>query len=203
MPRAAATLLAPLGGARQQLDGLEHDDADQRVGDALAEHPAPREAEITQVQQFVEAHEDAGVNHRGCQKRQKPRQRPGHDELRARQPHQVAYNGLGQSADAQNPARQRVLRQPGRGARQQAGGRPRRDGDIDHDDQDQIQGRGAQHQKRREPGLQHQGQRQRDDHGQRLHRGVPAGAGGAAVVSAAWGVSTTSTSSRLVKLAAG
>ena len=38
---AAAALLAPLGGAGQQLDGLEHDDADQRVGDALAEHACP------------------------------------------------------------------------------------------------------------------------------------------------------------------
>ena len=58
------------------------------------------------------------------QQQQEPRQRRGHDELGPQHAGQEADDRLGQSANAKDAARERVLDQPGDGARQQPGDRP-------------------------------------------------------------------------------
>ena len=144
--------------------------------------------------------------HRRRDEHHEARHRPRDDELRADDPGQIADDRLRQPADADDPARQRVLRQPGQRSRQQSRRRAGGQRDVDHDDEHEVErGRPADDQLRHGR-LEHQGQAQRPRSRtarSSLRRLDGPGFGASACGPGAWGVSTTSTSSRLEKSTAG
>ncbi len=106
-------------------------------------------AEMPQVQQHVEPHEHARHAARVAPKNTTNRGSDArHDELRADDAGQEPDDRLGQAADADDAARQRILDQPGQRSRQQPGRRARRQRHVDHHDQHQVDGDRAPHEKR-------------------------------------------------------
>jgi hypothetical protein len=88
----------------------------------------------------------------------KPRQRRGHDELLANHPDEEPDNRLRQPPDADHPARERVLDDPGQASREHPGGRTARERYVHNDDQYQVQRRRAADKKTRQGRLQRERQ---------------------------------------------
>src|SRR5438132_8067057 len=137
------------------------------------------------------------MEERGSEKHAKPRKRLRHDELRPDDASKKSHKRLGQPANTNDASRESILRQPRKCAGQETCHRSRHQGDIDDDHEHQIHGhRTADITSQR--GLESKRRDDCQDNPGGLHSTLPAAASRAGV-----GVTTTSTSSRLVKSTAG
>ena len=109
------------------------------------------------------------MHHGGRQEHDETRQRRGHDELLPDYTRQEAHERLGEAADANHSARQRILDDAGDAASQHAGPRAGRQRNIDDDDQHQIDGGRATNHEPREGRLQRERQSYRDQDTGDLH----------------------------------
>src|SRR5262249_25619854 len=124
--------------AWDRLDGLYQDNPNEGGEQHLRPGGVPGDGYAMLIDHGVEAQDADGIERCPEQQDDEPRQRVGDDELRADGAGQEADDGLGQPADANDAARQRVLRHAGGGAGQHARGRPELQGGVDDHDQHQI-----------------------------------------------------------------
>jgi len=190
---------APLNRPWQQLRHLERDRSHNCIREGLPQDSGVRGPKIAQPEELVQPHEDYGVQHRGREEDHETRRRLGHNELRSDHAGQEPDDGLGQTTDAYDADRERVLNKAGESPGQQSCHRTEEQRDVHDDDQHQID-RSRTAQKTHQRGLQSQSYDSRHHDSEDPHGRAPCG--GASFVDVGE-ESTTSTCSRLEKSTAG
>src|SRR5688572_5350647 len=184
---------------RKRLDDSKRHDPDERVAQRLCRQRLPRRRKHSNIQPVIQPHEHGSMEDRRRDEDDQTRQGGGHDELLPERTGQKPDDGLGEPADADHTARQRVLNQARDAAGEHPPDRTNRQCHSDHRHQDEIDGRGAPDHESRERGLQRERQRDGDENADGFHRSPSSAGSGAASGT----FSTTSTASSVANSTAG